>query len=91
MTAQWDRLRAAIDKLPPDWAGALRGVCDDLQAGRALSKRQHAALVRIRQKQPALSAVWDLAYVLRALHNCGGGAWDYAGVTDALACAERAQ
>ena len=90
MTAQWDRLRAAIDKLPPDWARALRVVCDDLQAGRSLSKKQYAALVRIRQEQPALSAVWDLAYVLRALHHDSGAAWDYAGVADSLACAERA-
>ena len=91
MTAQWDRLRAAIDKLPPDWAGALRGVCDDLQAGRGLTDGEYAALVRIRQEPFALSAVRDLAYVLRALRNLGDAAWDYVGVTDALACAERAQ
>lgn len=88
MNAQWDRLRAAIDKLPPDWARALRVVCDDLQAGRSLTPEQCAALIAASESS---CAVWDVAYVVGSLVACGDEAWSHADVLDALACAERGQ
>ena len=93
MTAQWDRLRAAIDKLPPDWAKALRVVCDDLQAGRALTKRQRDALARVVSSDLHEShlAVWEIAWTLKTLAKHGAPAFDYMAVDDAIACAERGQ
>ena len=89
MSAQWDRLRAAIDKLSPDWAKALRVVCDDLQAGRSLTPEQCAALGALTTTESSC-AVWDVAYVVGSLVACGDEAWSHADVLDALACAERA-
>ena len=90
MSAQWGRLRAAIDKLSPDWARALRVVCDDLQAGRELTPEQCAALGAVTSAESPCEA-WDIAYVVGTLAACGPVAWIRADVLDALACAERAQ
>jgi len=93
VSAQWGRLRAAIDKLSPDWARALRVVCDDLQAGRALSKRQRDALARVVSSDLHESSerVWEIAWTLKTLAKHGAPAFGYMAVDDAIACAERGQ